>query len=93
MTSYVPADKDLGPERDNRADILFKIHPTNTHSQSPVDYMKDDGRIVLDSHNHGIRGFPATELPLILSSELEGVDIELYQRRNRDIKDYDLQGN
>lgn len=93
VTSYIPGDKDLGSERPNRADIVFKIFPVDPRPKPPTGYMTDcHGRIVLDSFDHGIRGFPSTEVPSILSSELEGVDIETYQRRNRNIKNYDLQG-
>ena len=38
----------------------------------------------------GCEDFP--ELPVVLSSELEGSDIEYYYRQNGEIADYDLVG-
>ena len=49
-----------------------------------------NGHIILDAFNHGLRDFP--ELPVVLSSQLEGSDIEYYYRQNREIADYDLIG-
>ena len=48
------------------------------------------GHIILDAFDHGLRDFP--ELPVVLSSELEGSDIEYYYRQNGEIADYDLVG-
>ncbi len=56
----------------------------------PTGYVKDNGRIILDAFDHGLRNFP--ELPVALSSELEGSDIEYYYRQNAEIADYDLIG-
>ena len=48
------------------------------------------GHVILDAFDHGLRNFP--ELPVVLSSELEGSDIEYYYRQNAEIADYDLVG-
>ena len=50
----------------------------------------DEGHIVLDAFDHGIRDFP--HLPKLLSSEIEGHDIEYYYRQNAETTDYDLIG-
>ena len=57
--------------------------------------MMHRGRVVLDPDNHEIKDFP--ELPKILSSELEGRDIEYYMRKNMAIGNgemsyYDIRG-
>lgn len=51
----------------------------------------DGDRIVLDGFDHGLRNF-GSQLPMYVSSELEGHDIEDYLRRNREISVYDLVG-
>ncbi|KAL2038871.1 hypothetical protein N7G274_008393 [Stereocaulon virgatum] len=87
-TSFLPKDKDFGPLRANRPDILFRITRDGQYSVQPAGYLLDEGRIVLDAFDHGIRDFP--HLPKVLSSELEGHDIEYYCRQNAQLTDYDL---
>ena len=53
--------------------------------------MKYEGRIVLDSFDHGIRDFPGI-LPMCLSSELAGHDIMHYMRQDKNISLYDMIG-
>ena len=89
-TSFLAKDKDFGPLRANRPDILFQIFSTGQQSEKPTDYLKDEGRIVLDAYDHGIRNF--LHLPKMLSSELSGYDIEYYYRQNAETTDYDLIG-
>ena len=89
-TSFLPKDKDVGPLRANRPDVLFRITKDGQHSAEPTGYLLDEGRIVLDAFDHGIRDFP--HLPKVLSSELEGHDIEYYYRSNAQLTDYDLIG-
>lgn len=88
-TSFLQKDKEFGPERDNRSHVLFQIKNTKPPTEKPTAYVMDDNRIVLDAHDHGLRDFPNV-LPKVLSSELEGHDIEYYYRQNADIADYDL---
>ena len=89
-TAFLPKDKNVGTARAHRPDILFQIRNDNLRCVKPTGYLKDRGRIVLDTFDHGLRNFP--ELPVVLSSELEGSDIEYYYRQNGEIADYDLIG-
>ena len=79
------------PERENRPDRLFQIDNTSPKGEKPDGYVMDEGRIVLDAFDHGLRNF-GYQLPMDVSSELEGHDIEDYLRRNREISVYDLVG-
>jgi hypothetical protein len=88
-TSFLPKDKEFGPERENRPQILFQINNAKPYQAKPTAYVMDDNRIVLDMYDHGLRDFPDV-LPKVLSSELEGHDIEHYYRQNAEIMDYDL---
>ena len=89
-TAFLPKDKDVGTARAYRPDILFQIRPIQLHAVKPNGYVMYNGRIILDPFDHGLRNFP--ELPVALSSELEGSDIEYYYRQNLEIADYDLIG-
>ena len=84
-TSFLQKDKEFGPERDNRSHVLFQIKNAKPPTEKPTAYVMNDNRIVLDAYDHGLRDFPK-----VLSSELEGHDIEYYYRQNADIADYDL---
>lgn len=55
----------------------------------PTGYVRDHGDIVLDAFDHGIRDF-GNAMPLCLSTEIEGHDIETYKRRNMRIALYDI---
>ena len=70
---------------------LFQIHQANPKGEKPDGYVMDEGRLVLDAFDHGLRNF-GLQLPMYVSSELEGHDIEDYLRRNREISVYDLIG-
>ena len=89
-TAFLAKDRDVGSERAHRPDILFQIRTPELRSMKPDGYVKYNGRIILDPFDHGLRNFP--ELPVALSSELEGCDIEYYYRQNAEIADYDLIG-
>ena len=88
-TSFLQKDKDFGPEREDRPQMLFRIENTEPYQAKPTAYVMDGDRIVLDMYDHGLRDFPDV-LPKVLSSELEGHDIEHYYRQNAEIMDYDL---
>ena len=88
-TSFLQKDKAFGPERDNRSHVLFQIKNAKPPTEKPTAYVMDENCIVLDAYDHGLRDFPNV-LPKVLSSELEGHDIEYYYRQNADIADYDL---
>ncbi|KAL2038869.1 hypothetical protein N7G274_008391 [Stereocaulon virgatum] len=88
FTSFLLKDKDVGPERQNRPDILFQIRNTGQHTQKPTGYVMDEDRKVLDNFDHGLRDF--SHLPKVLSTELAGEDIEYFYRQNGEVADYDL---
>ena len=84
-------DYNYGPEHENRSDRLHQIHSEGGNRAKPKGYVIDNGRIVLDAFDHGLRNF-GSQLPMYVSSELEGHDIEDYLRRNPEISVYDLVG-
>lgn len=89
-TSFLARDQAYGPLRCNRNSILFQLKPTD-FGVEPTDYVRDNGNIVLDAFDHGIRDF-GDAMPLCLSTEVEGHDIETYKRRNMKIAMYDIIG-
>lgn len=89
-TSFLARDQAYGPLRCNRNPILFHLKPTD-FGVEPTDYVRDNGNIVLDAFDHGIRDF-GDAMPLCLSTEVEGHDIETYKRRNMKIAMYDIIG-
>ena len=92
MTAFVKKDYNYGPKRVNWPDRLFQIeYSNNSKGELPNGYVMDEGRIVLDAFDHGLRDF-GNQLPMYVSSELEGRDIEDYLRRNWMITVYDLVG-
>ena len=92
MTGFVKKDYNYGPKRENRPDRLFQIQKSEDQKgEEPDGYVMDEGRIVLDGFDHGLRNF-GSQLPMYVSSELEGHDIEDYLRRNWQISMYDLVG-
>ena len=92
-TSFLLQDEMYGGDRTNRHPILFQLKPTKQAQswQTPSGYVMDAGRVVLDPYDHAIRDF-GNDLPLCLSSQIEGHDIETYMRRNKEITFYDLIG-
>ena len=88
MTSFHPQLKSYGKDRDTRSPLLFQIHAANAYKQEPTGFMMNKGRVVLDQWNHGVRDFP--ELPEVISTAIEGHDIEDLMRRNMAIRTYDL---
>ena len=91
MTAFVKKDYNYGPKRANWPDRLFQIEKDDSKGERPNGYVMDEGRIVLDAFDHGLRDF-GNQLPMYVSSELEGRDIEDYLRRNWEISVYDLIG-
>ena len=89
--AFVKKDYNFGPKRENWPDLLFQIQGNDAVSEQPEGYVMDGDRIVLDAFDHGLRNF-GNQLPMYVSSELEGHDIEHYLRRNRQISVYDLIG-
>ena len=91
MTAFVKKDYNYGPQRANWPDRLFQIEHNDSKGELPNGYVMDEGRVVLDGFDHGLRDF-GNQLPMYVSSELEGRDIEDYLRRNWEITVYDLVG-
>ena len=91
VTAFVKKDYNYGPKRENRPDRLHQIRSDGVKGEKPNGYVMDEGRIVLDGFDHGLRNF-GHQLPMYISSEVEGHDIEDYLRRNREISVYDLVG-
>ena len=89
-TSFLPRDQSYGEDRGHRNPILFQIEPSNA-GRKPTNYVVDNGYVVLDPFDHGIRDF-GNDMPLCLSSRLDGWDIETYLRRNSEISYYDIIG-
>jgi hypothetical protein len=90
-TSFLPQDKPFGPFRAQWNPILWKLKRCYESSLKPTDFVKVDGRVVLDAFDHGIRDF-GDALPLCISSEVQGHDVETYMRRNSEMTYYDLVG-
>ena len=84
-------DYNYGPKRENWPDCLFQIQSNGAKGEMPNGYVMDGERIVLDAFDHGLRNF-GNQLPVYVSTELEGHDVEHYLRRNREISVYDLIG-
>ncbi len=90
VTSFHPAYQQWGPDRSDRAPILFQLRKTAAPGVVPQNFMQHGGRFILNQDDHRIRDFP--ELPWTLSTALEGHDIELYRRHNDKIDYVDLIG-
>lgn len=92
-TSFLAQDQAYGKARATRNPILFQLEPRlGNRGPEPTEYVRDDNScIVLDAFDHGIRDF-GNAMPLCLSTEIEGHDIETYMRRNLKITLYDCVG-
>ena len=92
VTAFLPKDKDVGFDPSSRPEILFQVQARGQqHHQEPTSYMMYDGQVVLDCWKYGVRFFPE-QLPLTLSSELDGQSLEYYMRQNGAITLYDIIG-
>ncbi|KAL6720525.1 hypothetical protein ACLMJK_002449 [Lecanora helva] len=90
VTAFLPEDRSYGGNWNERPQLLFQImEPADQHSSKSIAFVRYGSRIVLDPYDHGIRDFPG-ELPVALSTEIEGWEIEYYLRKNNEIKPYDL---
>ena len=71
---------------------LFLLDPpANQYDVQPTTVMMDGGKIMLDPYDHPIRDF-GLHLPIVLSSQMKGWEIENYMRKNSAITIYDLIG-
>lgn len=89
-TSFHAASQHYGKDRSTWSPLLFQIQKASAHMQMPTAFMRHDNQIVLDPWDHGVRDFP--ELPGVLSSALEGYDVEMFMRSNLAIALYDILG-
>lgn len=98
-TAFLLVDQGVGYDRADRPRILFQHTSAGTGRGSrpkrPVfDTDQRDGKpvVLIDWNDHEIRDF-GDDLPVTLSSELDGQDIETYTRRNKYITLGDICGS
>lgn len=89
VTSFHPAYKTNGPDRENRHKILFRYEQDGyaVPPYAPETWIFR-GRIVLDMDDKPVKKWH--ELPLVLSSEYEGYDMEVVRRLNPKISFGDI---
>ena len=86
MTSYHPGQRNWGPDRPDRPDILFQHYPPNLskaerQAQNVFEFLMHKGRIVIDPESRKpVRNFP--ELPKTISSHEQGWSLEAMSRLN-----------
>lgn len=94
VTAYLLSQRDWDLEGDDGPanippDVLYKF--ANTGRQTPtyrVSWMFDEGRVVLDLNNHPVKDYG--DIPLTLSSQVEGSLMEIILRLDPRIKNMDL---
>lgn len=87
-TSFFAPQRDWGfHAREYRPDVLFQWEEIETPEVPHPGFMIDQGRIVLDSHNHPVVNW---DIPLTLSSEIEGGRLEAMHRLNSKINKDDF---
>ncbi|KAK4694553.1 hypothetical protein P7C71_g3046, partial [Lecanoromycetidae sp. Uapishka_2] len=89
-TAPLREDLNYGSAWADRPDLLFQLRPN--HDQrcvEPTGVLIYHGRVMLDPFDHPIRDF-GRDLPIVLSTELKGDEVEHYLRKNLAIKIYDL---
>ena len=90
--AFVLNDKDFAFDRAHRPDILFKFEVSYSLAADipPTGIMMYQGHVVIDQDDHEIRLFP--DIPDVLSSTIEGWEIEYYKRKYRKLQHGDLVG-
>ena len=82
VTAFLETQRDWDLERDNGwigIEILYEFHKLDVQMPKyPVEWMYDEGRVVLDLNNNPVRDF--RDIPLTLSSEVEGGLLTLIRR-------------
>lgn len=92
VTAYLHKDRNLGEAWRDRPQMVFDLYaPATPRNVKPTGVLMDEDQIMLDPYDHPIRNFPG-ELPVILSSKIDGLWVEYYLRQNAEIKAYDLMG-
>ncbi|KAG7005127.1 hypothetical protein G7Y79_00021g049940 [Physcia stellaris] len=91
-TAPVPGHEEWAEARNRRPDILFQLEPPEGGVQPAVGHammFTYNGLRVIDRHNKWMRLW--ADVPVTVSSEIEGWHIEALQRRNPDLTIPDLQ--
>ena len=90
ITSFHPNQKDWGEDRPYRPKILFQFEapPNWKNTKDEVGMMLYGDKIVLDPDNRPVRGF--AEIPLTVSSKVEGWLMEAIRRQNHQITPNDF---
>ena len=89
--SFVPKDKDYGSSRTHRPPILFHFDGSTLSSSSEsTGVMMYNSQVVLDQDDHEIRLF--TGIPDVLSSLIEGWEVEYFKRQFLKLTYADLVG-
>ena len=92
MTAFLESQRDWDLERDNGwvgIEVLFIFaRPEHDRPSREVPWMYDEGRVVLDLDNDPVNDYE--DIPLTLSSKVEGALMEAISRLDRDITIYDF---
>lgn len=90
MTAFHPDQKDWGEERPFRPKILFQLDPPKDRKDPTyaVGNMMYNGHLLLDPDNRPIRNFH--EIPLTVSSQVEGWVMEAIRRQHSKISANDF---
>ena len=94
ITCYLESQRDWDLERDNGwtgVELLYTFDFENSDYQPPqyeVNWMYDEGRVVLDLNGHPVKDF--RDIPLTLSSEVEGALMQAIRDLDPRIKFPDL---
>jgi len=89
-TAPLREDLNYGGSWATRPPLLFQLRPDkNQRCVEPTGVLMYSDRVMLDPFDHPIRDF-GRDLPIVLSTELKGDEVEHYLRRNLAIKVYDL---
>ncbi|KAL9636220.1 MAG: hypothetical protein Q9164_002961 [Protoblastenia rupestris] len=92
---FVPKDQDYASDWAHRPPLLFAWDDNDNdtgasphNARRPTECMKIGSQIVIDDNDHEICLFP--DLPDVLSTQIEGADIEYYKRQHKTLNYYDL---
>ena len=91
-TAPLAGDLADGEEPQARPNRLFLLdRPATQRNVEPTTVLMDSGRVQLDPFDHPIRDH-GSDLPVVISTEIKGWEIENYTRRNSAITVYDIIG-
>ena len=92
VTAFLESQKDWDLERDNGwigiEQLFIFTAPKNDRPPNDVSWLFDEGRVVLDLDNDPIKDYK--DIPLTLSSEVEGALMEAISRLDDEIHIYDF---